>query len=307
MADPKLDATGKPVAKTQAEIASRYAFNYSIIEADPGLKAWWTKFVKQYTKSKGQVTYDTFKLGLDQVPWWNEHSATYIQDVRREMDPTTKQDYAQGLASDMETVKQNASTMGATIDDAIAKALVQNARRFGWNETQQKKALAAYVTASPTGATDYNGLAGTTQDELSKWVQANGVSLSSGLMDGYVKDVVAGNKTLDDIKGDIRRTYLAGAYPAWADKINAGFDPSDIFSPYVDNARALLEDKSISLKDPIMQKITQATGTDGKPAAIPLYEAQRMIRQDPRWQKTDNAYSTYASVGTDLLKMFGFA
>jgi hypothetical protein len=37
-----------------------------------------------------------------------------------------------------------------------------------------------------------------------------------------------------------------------------------------------------------------------------LTDLKRVIRKDPRWQYTDNAYQTYGNVATDLLSMFGF-
>jgi hypothetical protein len=39
---------------------------------------------------------------------------------------------------------------------------------------------------------------------------------------------------------------------------------------------------------------------------LPLYEFEKMVRDDPRWQKTDNAYQLYTRAGTNLLQMFGF-
>jgi hypothetical protein len=117
--------------------------------------------------------------------------------------------------------------------------------------------------------------------------------------------IATGRQTLDDVKNDLRKTYLAGMYPAWAEKIGQGLDPSVLFEPYRDTAKRLLEVDNLDFNDPIMRRAAQYVGPDGKPGQLPLYEFEQEIRKDPRWQYTDNAYESYANVGTDLLRMFG--
>jgi hypothetical protein len=39
---------------------------------------------------------------------------------------------------------------------------------------------------------------------------------------------------------------------------------------------------------------------------LPMYEFEKQIRQDPRWQKTNNAHESYARMAQDVLRMFGF-
>jgi hypothetical protein len=67
-----------------------------------------------------------------------------------------------------------------------------------------------------------------------------------------------------------------------------------------------IEPDDISFDDPLLQRGLQGVGPDGKPSVVPLYDFQRQVREDPRWQYTDNAYATYTDVGTKLLQMFGF-
>jgi len=156
-------------------------------------------------------------------------------------------------------------------------------------------------------AGDAIGEAGTNQAALQQWAAANGLQLSADAAAAYVGRMTLGEQSFNDVKDEIRRTYLAGMYPAWADKINAGTDPSVVFDPYKNSIKNLLELSDVGLDDPLMKQILQKTDKDGKPVAVPLYEAERMARQDPRWQQTDNAYATYANVATSLLRTFGFA
>ena len=310
---PKAPAGAQPEKKTGGmptdpqEVARKFAMSWAIINSDPGLMKWFNDFAKRYTASGGQIDYARFKLELEQQPYWQQHSATWIQDAQLELE--NPKDYAQALSSSVETLRAAATQLGAKVTDQQLQDMAKNARRFGWNEQQQRRALADYVSAAPTdqGGVDFEGLAGQTQDTLMKWASQNGVRLTNDLVSKYTKSVVMGDTTLEDIQSDIRRTYMAGAFPAWADKINSGFDIADLAAPYIQDTQSLLEDSSIGLDDPLMQRIMQGVGADGKPAVVPLYEAQKMVRSDPRWQKTDNAYATYAGVAQNILKTFGFA
>ena len=123
-----------------------------------------------------------------------------------------------------------------------------------------------------------------------------------------MRRIQAGDTTEFDVLQDLRRTYMAGAYPAWSDRIEAGYDIADIAAPYKQKMADLLEvdPNSIDFNDTLLQRGLQGVDSQGKPRVVPLYEFEKQIREDPRWQYTDNAYSTYTDVGTKLLSMFGF-
>ena len=142
---------------------------------------------------------------------------------------------------------------------------------------------------------------------MTQWASRNGLAIDKSMLAKYVGNMTLGQQTLDDVKQELRTTYLMGAYPAWADRIEKGFDPEAISRPYRSAAAKLLEveEDEISLDDPLLKRGLQGTGPDGKPRVVPLYEFESEIRKDPRWDKTNNAYETYTKVGTDLLRMFG--
>lgn len=100
---------------------------------------------------------------------------------------------------------------------------------------------------------------------------------------------------------------MAGAYPAWSDRINAGQDIADIAAPYKSRMAKLLEidESQIDFNDVMLSSGLQGVGADGKPGVVPLYEFDRMIRKDPRWDRTENALQTYTNAGSGILQMFG--
>jgi len=149
------------------------------------------------------------------------------------------------------------------------------------------------------------GTVRSTLDDLRAWSRNNGVQLTDNMLQRYTQDIVRGDRTVDDVKGDLRRTYVAGSYPGWADRINAGEDIADIAEPYRASAQRILEREDLTIDDPAIRQVMQYVAPDGKPAVMPMYEAEKMFRKDPRWQLTNNAQADYAKVAYDVLNMFG--
>lgn len=279
---------------------NKWGWDLAVIK-ELGLADFFHQQFLNYKKNPAGFSDAAFIRDLKKQPKFQAANKSYQQDL--EFEKTLPQQWEEAVTADVDSLRDQAKAIGASVDDATLRELAIKARRGGLNTAQMKDQLAQHLTVQ---GDRYMGAAGSVQDSLEQWANENGLRISKTAVRDYVQKISAGDTTEDDVKSDLRKTYLAGMYPAWADKINAGYDPSAIFSPYLNSAKQLLEDDSLSLQDPIMQKISQYVGPDGKPAVVPLYEAQQMIRKDPRWQKTDNAYATYSSVADDVLKMFGF-
>jgi hypothetical protein len=290
--------------KGREEIARLFGQSYVIMEQDQDLKNWFIDFARRFNESQGKISKERFFLELEERPWWVNNSATYINDLRKELENPT--DYKQGISGDVANLKAQAAAIGAVgISDQLFEDLVKQQRRLGLNQQQTLEKLVEFVT--PVDG-DFRGVAGTAQSNLESWARSNGISLSPMMVQDYVRRIGSGSLTINDAKNDLRRMYMAGAYPAWADRIDAGYDIADIAAPYKEKMARLLEmdDTAIDFNDPLLQRGLQGVGADGKPSVVPLYEFERQVREDPRWQYTDNAYSTYTDVGTKLLQMFGF-
>lgn len=306
MQPPKPGSGKKPAKnpgapKNVTDFAADYGWTLAIFKQDPNLWQWLNSKFAEYSKNPAGFSDQRMQLELEQQPFWQDYSKAYIEDLQFQLDYPKQ--WEASVARDIETTRDQFVSLGAQVDDATLRQMVIDKRRGAYNDAQWQNALADYLSVKDGR---FAGAAGATQDSLQQWAASNGVSVSEQMLRDYIKRVTAGDMTMDDVKSDIRKTYLAGAYPAWSDKIQQGFDPADLFKPYLDSARNLLENDSITLDDPIMQKITQAVGPDGKPATVPLYQAMEMVRKDERWQYTDNARNAYANAGEDILRMFGF-
>lgn len=301
MADPMTAAERK-------KTADQYNWILGLALEDPtnSIPKFWKELQRVIKQSNGDTAViETFVQ--ERLPEIDAFKGMYAQQARSEIldaQPDLEADVGRAVEVQRQNVQAIADKYGIAVTADRAMQLADAAWRNGWSTSEILLNMRQDLNAT-LAAGDTTGTAGDFQNELMQWASRNGLSLSNETAAKYVANMTLGSQSLDDVKADLRKTYLAGMYPAWADRINNGFDPSEIFAPYQESLGRLLE-TTVGMDDPLMKQITQAVGSDGKPTAVPLYEAERMARQDPRWQKTDNAYATYANVAQDLLRTFGF-
>lgn len=304
-----LNKDGKVTKKEQArydknqraEFMALLPAQYEMLSQDEQVKEFLDRKVQEFIDSEEGFSKEAFFIEMDNLPYFQKLSKAAIKDM--DLEKRLPAVYEQEVAAEVEDLRDQAVQLGVQATDQELRDLVVRKRRTGMSQGQLQNALASMVDVQQNRM---RGAAGAAQDSLEQWADRNGLRISKDMIQNYVRKIQFGETTEDDVKADLRKTFMTGMYPAWADKINAGYDPADIFSPYLESAKQLLEDDSLSLQDPVMQRITQGVNAEGKPVVVPLYEAQKVIRQDPRWQKTDNAYATYASAADDILSMFGF-
>lgn len=297
-------------AAERKNLKAQYNWILGLAVEDPtgSVDRFWKQLKRTINQSQGDpaVIQAFVQQRLPEIDAFRGMYAQQIESTIIDAQPELAADVERLVETNRQTVQSIADKYGIAVVPERVDELARAARFNGWSQAEillnMRRDLDATLTAGNTA-----GLAGDYQNQLMSWADRNGLTLSNETAAKYVANMTLGSQSLDDVKADLRRTYLAGTYPAWADKINEGYDPSEIFEPYIANLRRTLEDDNIGLNDPLMQQIAQKVGADGKPFAVPLYEAQQMARQDPRWQKTDNAYATYANVAQNLLRTFGFA
>jgi len=68
-----------------------------------------------------------------------------------------------------------------------------------------------------------------------------------------------------------------------------------------------IDPDSITFSDPTLRKALQSTDASGKPSAQPLWQFEANLRNDPRWEYTNNARATVDSLSLKVLRDWGFA
>jgi len=148
------------------------------------------------------------------------------------------------------------------------------------------------------------GLRDVGKADLLKTAVANGLDLEktfASQLPNWTKRIENGEDP-EIFKQIIRQTAKIGL----PDKINKlldqGLDLDAVYAPYRNTMASLLEvnPDSISLSDPLLRSAIQGD------KEMPIYDFQRQVRKDNRWQYTNNARGEAADVAKTVLRDFGF-
>jgi len=142
------------------------------------------------------------------------------------------------------------------------------------------------------------------RQDLVKTAVANGLDLDktfASQLPNWIKRIENGEDP-EIFKQIIRQTAKIGLPDKVSKLLDQGLDLDAVYAPYKNTMASLLEvnPDSISLSDPLLRSAIQGD------REMPIYEFQRALRKDPRWQYTDNARQTVSSGLTQVLKDFGF-
>ena len=150
----------------------------------------------------------------------------------------------------------------------------------------------------------YTGVAGTNVDALAKVANANGVDLEKAFGAQLPDWLNAINKgeSIETYKKIIRDVAKIGMPEKIAKLIDQGVDLSTIYAPYKNLMASTLEinPASIDLNDSTLRSAITAD------AEVPLYEFERSLRKDNRWQYTNQANKEVADATKKILQDFGF-
>ena len=148
------------------------------------------------------------------------------------------------------------------------------------------------------------GATGGSIADLRSYAKAFGIKYTDADYNRWSSEIFSGTTTANDIQSKIRQDS-ASAFPVYADKILSGTSVDSIGSAYKSSVANILEldADSIDFNEPLLRKALQYT-QDGKPAVMPVWMFEQELRQDSRWQYTNNAresvYNAIYQVGTDM-------
>lgn len=141
-----------------------------------------------------------------------------------------------------------------------------------------------------------------TESLLAKIAAANGLTLSTFADAGsWVKRINQG-ESIENFKQIIRNTAKAGMPDSVKKLLDSGVDLDTVYSPYKEQMASILEINpgSISVNDPTLR---MAVGPEKE---MPLYEFQKALKKDVRWQYTANAKEDVSNSVQKVLRDFGF-
>jgi len=211
------------------------------------------------------------------------------------------------------TLRNYATQNGLAITDASLEDIAKKSFDLGLTPTAAgtlelfKPAKDAQGKPVPnpyiTGIT--GGTAATTQQNLQTSNADYGAGFNQSWIDTAAASVASG-ATTEQYWTDQMKNQAAGSFPAWTDQIKAGLTVKQIASPYINTYANILglDPASITLNDNLLKQGLQ--GTDpAKPSAMPLWQFEKQVRQDPRWAQSKDAMDTLSNTGSSILRSWG--
>lgn len=212
--------------------------------------------------------------------------------------------YGRGLASVKRLIQAEAIAEGAVIENEALNILAQDI----YDNALEKDGLAIrnYVRAKIKYQPGkiLSGKAGADLSDLKQTAMANGLDLDKAFgtsIQGWLQKLAAG-ESVETYKTIIRQAAKAGLPERVGSLLDNGVDLETIYTPYKNILANTLEinPASITLNDPTLRSAI------GPEKEMSLFDYQRQLRKDPRWQYTNNARSETSDAVMKVLKDFGF-
>jgi hypothetical protein len=202
-------------------------------------------------------------------------------------------------------------------DPAIAdylESLAETSFLNGWDEDYMENQI---IGNSDIVGKISGGAYAAAVDDLAEYGNLMGFTLSQNTIKDYQRRLIGevtegglrSRATPDQIKKEIRDKQ-ALLYPMFADDFAVGRTLWDVTALQRKKWADLLElnEDDLDWNDPLWKDGKIFTMTDektGKIVARPAWDAEKLIKQDERWQYTENATRTYDKWGVGILNKFG--
>ena len=313
---------------------SKYGNVDSIFLYDPELKQLLIDAVGDPTTAKDDMNADEFARRLGASDWAIRNATSYAKrDAERRQytetldkynqqlelaDTQEKKDvilskigqlnttstYARGLASAKAYIESVASGLTGTMSPERLDAFVKRMYDSGNDKDPNiiNRELAALISYKP--GTQLGGAIGGDLTTLRATARANGFDLDTQFgsnINDWLQRLAKG-ESIETFKNTIRGAAKLGLPDKVANLLDQGLDIKDIYAPYRNVMASVLEiaPDSISLDD---KTLRMAIGPDKE---MSIYDFQRTLRKDPRWQYTNNAREEASTAVLGVLRDFGF-
>lgn len=287
---------GEEVRKSKDELAETYGFSTAFFNSVPELK----RLLGQAVKNQWDT--DAFTARLKNTKWWKQTSDSNRKaQAMEKSDPAT---YKATLEASRAAAAQLAVKMGAVLSEGNIAKLAKNILHYGWDDAQIQNFLGQFIQFNEKHV--LGGMAGTAYQQLKTTAYDNGVSLSEQALRDSAAYVVGGVSTMEKEVANIRGIAM-GAFPAFADQIEAGQSMRQVAQPYVQMLAKTLElpDTDVDLNNPMIRSALNRANAQGKPEPLSMTDFVDRLKSTPDWRRTSNAQSSTFAVGKQVLQDMG--
>jgi hypothetical protein len=226
--------------------------------------------------------------------------------------------YSQKVNQYKITLSGLAAGIGLDVKDpsiaAYLESLAETSFLNGWDEDYMENQI---IGNSDIVGKISGGAYASAVDDLAEYGNLMGFTLSQNTVKDYQRRLIGevtegglrSRATPDQIKKEIRDKQ-ALLYPMFAEDFAVGRTLWDVTALQRKKWADLLElnEDDLDWNDPLWKDGKIFTMTDektGKIVSRPAWDAEKLIKQDERWQYTENATRTYDKWGAGILNKFG--
>ena len=318
-----------PAAKTASELEAEaldvaagqdFALPETLFKNIPSLNA----ILKKYVAEKW--TPDKLRKAIRDDVWYKKNSAEikarYVQyynyrDLQASGQATGSTDYEMQIAKIESNLKKRAIQIGsaAANDPAALRQAAENL--YITNRSEDESFITDFLAASikPIAGMiggkvtqGYSGEALANYDKLVEAARDNGFQLSDILPGAtteqqVIQGIISGNIDINRVISDARKLAAQGQPEYVRDLLSQGYNLKQVFSPYrqvMANVLEIGDPNQIDLNDPLLRSAITDKGD------MNLYDFRKQLRQDDRWQYTEQARQDVSTAALQVLRDFGF-
>jgi len=300
-------------------VANEYGSIDTIFKTDPGLQDLLRKAIGKdgVPNTDDDLTPDQFVNELENTDWFKTNAGPVRQRgfYKRQFDDLVAggsdpeelyktTEYGRGLKNTQQVIADEIVRVGGNLSPEDIEVLSRDIYDLGYENqkaivSQRIRAKISYKPGAIVG-----GQAGENLAELRKTAKANGLDLEKNFGDsvqGWLQKLSQG-ESVETFKQIIRGSAKIGLPEKVSSLLDQGVDLDTVYNPYKRLMASVLEinPETINLDDSVLRS---AIGPDKE---MSLYDYQKMLKKDNRWQYTNQAKEEVSNTALRVLRDFGF-
>ena len=315
-------AAAREAAAATIAAGADFGLSEALFKNVPSLKA----IFDEYTNPKSGMTDDEFRKRIRNDVWFKKNSkeikTRFVQyynyrDLQESGQADGSTDYEQQISKIERSLAKRAVEIGsAAASDPIAlrkaaENLYITNREDDTTYVDDFLAAAIRPVSGMLGGKvteGYSGEALKNYNTLLKVARDNGFQISDILPGGaneqqVLSGIASGAIDINRVAQDARKIAAQGQPQYVRDLLSQGYNLKDVFAPYRQTMANILEiddPNQIDLNDPTLRMAITDKGD------MNIYDFKKALKQDKRWQYTENARNEVSTAAFNVLRDFGF-
>ncbi len=313
-------ATNKEAAI--ADIAEKYGLSEALFKNIPSLNT----ILQDYVNPKKKMTDEELVRRIRNDVWYKKNSAgikqRFVQYYNyRDLQESGQADGTTQYEQDIEGIVRSLEKRAVEIGSAAASdpvALRKAAENIYLTNKEKDttfiddflassiRAVAGTIGGKTTEG--YSGEALQNYNALLKAARDNGFQLAEIIpggsnVDQVLSGIASGKIDVNRVVADARKLAAQGQPQYVRDLLAQGYNLSQVFQPYrtaMANVLEIGDPDQIDLNDPLLRTAITDKGD------MNLYDFKKALRQDNRWQYTEQARNDVSNAALQVLRDFGF-